>query len=385
MISTRYLVYGALAACSATAHAQSTAVLYGQIDEYLGAIESSSGAHVVGLSDGAYLRSRIGLRGSDSLGGGYASTYTLEKSLNVNSGTDADSTRMFDRQAWLGLVTPYGEVRLGRQNTSIFNIGGAIDYTERTTFGSVINTFGTPSRYDNDISYKTPRWAGVQVDLHYALPENGTLASGSGGASAPTGGNQPIMQLGVDVQQGPYRYGYAGLGTRPNSRTAIAQERIVYHNVYANYAYTHGTLYAAFVRSNNSTSSAASNNGGSILSNVGTPNNNVTGTDLNAGRYYNIYQLSADYRLTPAWRVGALYGFMHDMSGSGNNVNGANAGAFYSLSKRTTLYGFASMLNNHHQAGFRFSSSASPAINLTGDAINGQRLTGLQLGMLLRF
>ena len=150
-----------LAAFSATALAQTTApsalTIYGDLDVYGGYIRSNSGAHVTGLNDGSILRSRLGFRGAEALAPGYEAKFNLELGLNADTGTGADTSRLFDRQAWVGINTPGGEFRVGRQNTEIFLIGGAIDYTERTTFGSIINTFGVPSRYDNDISYKTPR------------------------------------------------------------------------------------------------------------------------------------------------------------------------------------------------------------------------------------
>ena len=364
-----------LAACSAAAQAQSNVTLYGNLDEYFGYIRSSSGAHITGLNDGAILRSRLGFRGVEELGARYQAKFTLEQGLNADVGSQADTSRLFDRQAWLGINTPAGEFRFGRQNTAIFFIGGAIDYTERTTFGSVINTFGVPSRYDNDVSYKSPRLAGVQIELHYALPENG----------GATRGNKGIYQLGLDYQNGPYRAGYAGLSASPNELTATVHDKIEYHNLYANYKYASGTVYAAFVRSNNSTANANGLNAAAILNNVSSPNNFFAGTDLNAGRYYNIYQISADYRVSPQLRIGALYGVMHDTSNSDGGSRGGNLGAYYDLSKRTTLYGFANYMKNQANAGFRFSGSAGPSANLAGADINGKSLVGLQAGILHRF
>ncbi len=368
-----------LAACSASALAQTAApsglTIYGDIDEYVGYIRSNSGAHITGLNDGAILRSRLGFRGTEALGAGYEAKFNLELGANADTGTGADTSRLFDRQAWVGFNTPVGEFRAGRQNTEIFLIGGAIDYTDRTTFGSIINTFGVPSRYDNDISYKSPRRAGAQVAVHYALPENG----------GATRANLGIYQLAFDYQAGPYRAGYAGLQASPNGVTVTVHEKIRYHNVYANYKYGKGTLYAAFVRSNNSTANANGRNAGTILSNVGSPNNFFPGTDLNAGRYYNIWQLSADYRLSPQLKVGALYGAMRDTTGGDAGARGGNVGAFYDLSKRTTLYSFASYMKNQANAGFRFSGSAAPSANLVGADINGRSLTGLQAGIMHRF
>ncbi|QOL52110.1 porin [Massilia litorea] len=370
-------IAGALALLASTgmAQAQSALTIYGDVDEYLGYIHSSNGEHITGLNDGAILRTRLGVRGSEALGQGYEVKYNLEMGIGADTGTQADSSRLFDRQAWVGMNTPAGEVRVGRQNTEIFLTGGPIDYTERTTFGSVINTFGVPSRYDNDISYRTPRVAGLMLSLHYALPENG----------GATRGNRPVYQAALDYEKGPFRLGYAGLQATPNRLTATVPDKVSYQHLYANYKYDAGTVYLAFVRSNNSTGNANGRNAATILSNVGSPNNYFAGTDPNAGRYYNIWQISADYRVTPALRVGALYGVMHDTSGGDAGARGANAGAYYAMSKRTTLYSFLSYLKNEANAGFRFSSSAAPSANLAGDAINGRRLTGLQLGILHRF
>jgi predicted porin len=379
MKTTTLALACSLAACAAPALAQKTEpsalVIYGDFDEYLGYIHSSSGAHITGLNDGAILRSRLGFRGAESLGAGYAATFNLELGFNADTGTGADTSRLFDRQAWVGFDTPVGQWRAGRQNTEIFLIGGAIDYTDRTTFGSIVNTFGVPSRYDNDLSYRSPRLHGAQFALHYALPENG----------GATRGNKAVYQLALDWQQGPYRLGYAGLQASPNDATATVREKIKYHNVYADYTYGKGKVYAAFVRSNNSTGNANGLNAAAILSNVGSPNNFFPGTDFNALRYYNIWQLSADYRITPVLRVGALFGQIRDTSELDSGARGGNVGAYYDLSKRTVLYGFANYMKNDPNGGFRFSGSAAPSANLVGADINGRRLTGLQAGILHKF
>jgi len=362
------------AACSAQAQNGSSAVLYGTFDQYIGYISSSSGNSITGLNDGAILRSRLGVRGAEELGNGLQMKFTLEQGVNADTGSGADGSRLFDRQAWIGLNTPYGEFRAGRQNTQVFYIGGAIDYTERTTFGSIFNTFGVPSRYDNDLSYKSPRFGGVQVDLHYALPEKAGQGAGGG-----------VRQLAIDWQRGAWRAGYAGVVASPDAATAKVRRRIEYHNLYANYRYGPGTVYVAAGRSNNSTASAAGRNAGAILSNVAAAGNSFAGTDVNANRFHNLWELSADYRISQQFRVGAMVGGVIDTSGGQAGARSANIGGYYDLSKRTLLYGFASALKNQANAGFRFSSSAAPSANLAGADIDGRRLTGVQLGILHKF
>jgi predicted porin len=364
----------AMTACAAAANAQSNVTIYGAVDLYVGYIKSSSGQHITGLNDGAINRSRLGFFGAEDLGSGYQAKYQLEQGINADSGTLADSRRLFDRQAWVGINTPAGEFRLGRQNTEIQQIGGAIDYTDRTTFGSLVATFGVPSRYDNDISYKTPRIAGFQGAVHYALAEQV-----GGGVS-----QSAVYQLSLDYTQGPYRAGYAGIGATP-APTGIYRNKVQYHNAYANYTYGQGKLYFAYVRSNNVTADANGLTAAGILNIVSVPSNIFSGNDANVRRFYNLYQVSADYRLTPKTRVGALYGVIRDETGGDAGAKGGNVGLYYDLSKRTVLYSFATYLKNEANAGFRFSGSAGPSANLAGADVNGKRLLGLQGGIMHRF
>jgi predicted porin len=374
-LKKQLFLFCALGACAAASHAQSAITLYGDVDQYIGWIKSAGGHSILGLNDGAILRSRLGVRGIEDLGGGLQAKFNLEQGIGADAGTAADSSRLFDRQAWVGLGNnTLGEIRLGRQNTEIFFIGGAIDYTDRTTFGSIINTFGVPSRYDNDISYKTPRIANFQFSAHYALKETGTEMSGRRG----------VVQLALDYSNGPWRAGYAGIASKPAANAPINRQ-VQYHNLYGDYDYGKGKIYLAYVRSNNVTGNASGNSAAAILSNVSIPNNSFAGTDPSVNRFYNVYQISADYRVTPVLRVGALWGTMIDQSSSNAGARGGNVGAFYDLSKRTTLYGFANWMKNQPNAGFRFSGSAGPSANLAGADVNGRFMTGLQAGVLHRF
>jgi predicted porin len=365
-----------LAVCSATVQADTNVTIYGNLDQYLGYIKSNgTGGHsITGLNDGSILRSRLGLRGIEELGGSYQAKFNLETGFNTDSGTFADPSRVFDRQAWVGMNTAAGEFRAGRQNTEIFFIGGAIDYTERSTFGSIINTFGVPSRYDNDLSFKSPRIANLQAAVHYALTE----------VPGESINQRSIIQLALDYTNGPYRAGYAGLAAKP-APDGPFQNKVQYHNLYADYDYGKGKVYLAYVRSNNVTGNAAGNNATGILSNVSIPDNYFPGTSPDIRRFYNIYQISADYRISPKLRVGALWGTMIDRPNTDSGARGGNVGAYYELSKQTTLYGFANHMKNERNAGFRFSGSAGPSANLTGSDINGRTLFGLQAGILHRF
>ncbi|MDE2299588.1 MAG: porin [Burkholderiales bacterium] len=358
-----------LAGTSLAASAQSSVTLYGSIDQYVNYMRSSSGATVKSLEDGALLRSRIGLRGVEDLGDGLAAKFQLEGGLSADNGTQADSSRFFDRQSWVGLSNPYGEIRLGRQNGPILVRGGYIDYTTRT-LGSMINNFGVPSRFDNDFSYISPRVGGVAFEGHVSLPES------------PVGNHPLVYQAALDYVSKNYVVGYMGVRGRPPTNAAVPKD-VVYDNVYANWLYGKGTVYLAFVRSNNSTSTAVSNNAGTILGNVGGYN---AGTNPDLNNFYNIYQVSADYQLTELLRVGALWGKIDDKSGRDRGASGGSMGAYYALSKRTTLLALVDTLRNATNGGWRPSGSAGLKTTFTApNDINGRTINGVQFGILHRF
>ena len=347
----------------------SSVTVYGSIDQYLNYMHSSSGATVKSVEDGAWQRSRIGFRGVEDLGGGLSAKFQLEGGFSADTGATADAARFFDRQTWVGLAAPYGEFRLGRQNGPVQARGGYIDYTYRN-LGSMINNFGVPSRYDNDVSYISPRIGGFQFEGHVSLPES------------PVGNHPIVYQAAFDYVQDAYRAGYMFVRGRPPSNASIDKD-VVYDNIYADWMYGKGTVYVAFVRSNNNTATAVSNNAGTILSNVGGIN---AGTNPDLNNFYNIWQVSADYRVTDLLRIGALWGKIDDKSGRGRGATGGSIGAYYDLSKRTMLLALVDTLRNDTNGGWRPSGSAGLKTTFTapGD-INGRTINGVQVGIVHRF
>jgi len=277
---------------------------------------------------------------------------------------------LFDRQAWVGAATPIGEFRAGRQNTEVFLRGGYIDYGERT-LGAVINAFGVPSRYDGDLAYISPRVAGVMIAAHYALQ----------GSAVDHPATQRVYQAALDYEAGPFRIGYARVAGKPPPGSAVATE-ITYDNVYANLNYGAGKLYLVYIRSNNNGPTGDLLNGASPLGNTGTL---VAGTDAGADTTYNIYQLSADYSVTSALRVGALYGWIRDDSGTAKNAHGGSAGGFYTI-RNVKLFLLGDVLANSRNAGFRPIGSAGLTKPFTAASdVNGETIAGIQLGLVYRF
>ena len=380
------LAIGALALTSAgAAQAQgtlsiskdgATMTVYGDVDYYLSYMTSSSGSKLIALQDGAYLRTRLGFRGEKDLGSGYSAKFTAEQGLNETNGAQADTTRLFDRQLWAGIATPAGEFRFGRQNSAIFYRGSYIDMTGRT-LGSVVNTFGTPSRYDSDIAWISPRWAGFLAELHYSIQ----------GSQPQHSTNQAVYQGALDYEHGPFRVGYAGIGGRPPAGAAV-DKTVFYNNFYGNWDYGKGKVYLVYIRSNNQSTTPGTpagtlNNGGNPL---GTTGALVTGADVGANTYYNIYQVSADYYVAPTVRVGALYGKIKDDTNDVKNADGWGLAAYWDVTKELMVYGLANSLSNDPGAGFRPSGSAGLTKTFTSPTdVNGQRIRMGAFGMVYKF
>jgi predicted porin len=375
------LAAGGVAAQGVLSYSKDGAIvqLYGDIDYYLSYMTSSSGSKLIALQDGAVLRTRLGIKGSKELATGYAATFNLEQGLNETNGAQADATRLFDRQLWAGVATPFGEFRFGRQNTAIFYRGSYIDFTGRT-LGSVVNNFGTPSRYDSDIAYISPRWAGLLVEAHYSIqgsvPEHST--------------SQGVSQGALDYENGPFRVGYAGIAGKPPAG-AVVDKLVYYSNFYANYDYGMGKVYAVYIRSNNQgqtpfppvSPATTLNNGGNPL---GTTGALVSGNDPGANTLYNISQISVDYRIAPTVRIGALYGRIKDDSGGGKNADGWGIGAYWDVTKEFMVYGLGNSISNDPNAGFRPSGSAGLTKTFTLPAdVNGQTIRMAAVGAVFKF
>src|SRR5262245_13329005 len=102
MMRFKLLAISAAALASTSAFAQSSGTLYGVADvgvEYR-TKPVENGAGVVQMQSGNLSGSRWGLRGTEELGGGLKSVFTLESGFSIDTGASADNGRLFNRQAY---------------------------------------------------------------------------------------------------------------------------------------------------------------------------------------------------------------------------------------------------------------------------------------------
>ena len=115
--------FGATACALAcqTAFAQSSVTLYGVADvgiRYLTHSNASNDGRLF-MTNGAITNSRFGIKGAEDLGNGLKAIFQLESGIDLQSGAQSDSQRLFNRAAYVGLSSQYGTVTLGRQKTPL--------------------------------------------------------------------------------------------------------------------------------------------------------------------------------------------------------------------------------------------------------------------------
>jgi predicted porin len=168
------LALAVLAGFAGAAHAQSSNVsIYGIAD--MGYVRDS-GASAAGststLTSGGQSASRIGFKGREDLGGGMAALFTLEAGILMDTGASDQGGLLFGRQAFVGLQTGAGTVRLGRMYTPIYEARHAFDPFDGGFGGDYGRIFiAGGKRANNSVVYDTPNFNGVDVEAMYVVGE----------------------------------------------------------------------------------------------------------------------------------------------------------------------------------------------------------------------
>lgn len=134
------------------------------------------------MDSGNSTGSRWGIKGSESISDDLTVKFVLESGFDADTGKFSDSDRLFNREATLSLVTPYGTFAAGRMG-SILSDAGSYGF-----YSGLVSPFGTgwnqiaghngvmamgPSRYDNALVYQSPDMDGLTLYAQYAMGKNG--------------------------------------------------------------------------------------------------------------------------------------------------------------------------------------------------------------------
>ncbi|NML84528.1 porin [Polaromonas sp.] len=228
-------VMGLLSASAAMA--QSTVTLYGLLDGGFNHVSGLKNGSFDGVASGIMEGSRFGLRGTEDLGGGYKAIFTLENRLELDTGSvtnrpnsgnqlpDRIATtvnanlpvglsgtplalgtiaainsaigtnafgvnlagNLFDRQAFAGMITPFGAFTLGRQYTPGYLVAAAFDASQTQSSLAAGQVASLPAAFDIRLSNT----------VQYGIQSNGVTATLMYGAGEVAGNNSAGRFLGA--------------------------------------------------------------------------------------------------------------------------------------------------------------------------------------------
>ena len=395
------LALAAMGAFASVAQAQSSVTVYGVLDEgYVGGnVRQSNGtapntgvqatttsntagttgvvkSTAGGFAAGAESTNRIGVRGSEDLGGGMSAIFTYEAKMDIDGGSTS-SLFSTTRQAFVGLKkNGIGTFAFGTQNTVIYeavlatdptgtnNVAGSLLSNRTTGFlagttqalssGEAADT-AYATRQRNTLTLKSDDFAGFKARaLVLASSSNSTQTQTATATTAGVGGqtNNSGYGLGVDYSW-KNLYLTANMQSFKNTSNGIAQTTA---------PIMFGSTSATAGGSLNSNGSNVQDGGQyyaatydfGVLKAYANYINRKVSQDTNTSYFskYTAQQIGVRSFITPtveAWIAGSVgkYASLPVITATGSgatytpgqsNLTAMQVGANYWLSKRTNLY-----------------------------------------------
>jgi predicted porin len=185
--NTKHIVGSLIAAGSCLAvsgaYAQSSVTLYGIVDAGISYVTNVAKTHgqnrsAVQMISGGQAADRFGFRGVEDLGGGLKAVFQLESGFSVVNGTLQQNGRLFGRQAFVGLDTPYGTITLGRQRVPIYDFFVPLDPLGYYNWSIVAQDAQYANRADNSIKY-VASVGPVKFDALFSTGYDATIQNGA--------------------------------------------------------------------------------------------------------------------------------------------------------------------------------------------------------------
>lgn len=311
------------------AFAQSTVTIYGIVDTSIRYLsnDNARGDSNVRVDNGAIANSRIGFKGTEDLGGGLKAMFQLENGFSSDTGALSTANTLFSRQSWVGLQGNFGKVRIGRQNTPLFDL--LADHFDPLTVGNYESNSWLPAaaslvrnsnmvRYDND-------FGPVSVGVSYAFGET-------------AGSNRSNSQFSSALR---YTAGAFAVGGGFQQTNDNANNKDTAYNLSASYNFGLVKLFGGYFNIKDSTGTTAAYMAANTWSTAGTLGGLKGAQRKDTGYFFGTsYQASTALTLTGAFYYDKSKNVQY--TGLGNVGDGKRytvAGwAEYALSKRTQLY-----------------------------------------------
>ncbi|CAD6547967.1 porin [Paraburkholderia sabiae] len=353
--NTRMFLSLAMLAATGAAHADNSVTLYGIVDTGLTWVNNDGGHKSISMTSGNQSGNRWGLKGAEDLGGGLKTIFTLESGFDSTNGKMGQGSRLFGRQAFVGLSGDrWGTLTVGRQYDPLVDL---VQPVQGDNFlGGVfispgdIDNADNSARVNNAIKYTSPSLSGFQFSALYSLGGvAGATGSGQSYAVAAAYSNGPL-----NVAAGYYHFNNGNAANRGTT--------------------TWDSLFSTPVNAAYATASA--------INNVRFGGNYLVGP-VTLGGYYSHAEYTADGRSafanTQKYNTGSVYavwqvsaplqtqiGYVY-MKSSGNSsakYHQFAAAADYALSKRTDVYAWAA----YTTASGTQDPSGTPAVAVIGSA-----------------
>ena len=365
------------------AHAESSVTLYGVLDadiayrniSYVDAKGNDLSGTRFGMDNGVQSGNRWGVKGVEDLGSGNQIAFVLESGFDLGNGTLGQSSRMFGRQAWLGLQnSDWGNVRLGRQTAVAYSYAGAaVDpFVQGFAQANMASSFPTTNnvRYDNLVRYETAVMQGFQAALGYSFAtgmktdylDNSPVTSVPEGVyNYSTQNNSTAITAGLKYANGPIYVFVTYDQANPNQNVVQASTSSVKTWLAgASYDFQVLKAVAAFGQTRDGAIGSPNSidtlvNGKSVAT-AGALNNQGSYTVFSNGINWNAYLLgltapiSGASKVFATWQLATPTGNLQSSSSdyaSTANQNIYSLGYQYDFSKRTNLYSYVSYANNY--------------------------------------
>lgn len=134
--------------------------------------------------------SRFGLKGTEQITDGLTVGFQLENGFSVDDGKMGQGSRLFGREARVYVQTEFGEIGFGRMGGLDSGLGSYDLIAGSSVFGGgwgeytgTMDLFfkGVSDRYDNMITYKSPKFAGLTLVAQASLGKDTSDNTEEGG------------------------------------------------------------------------------------------------------------------------------------------------------------------------------------------------------------
>lgn len=341
------LIAGAIAAgLSGAAIAQTNVTVYGIMD--LGYLyqkadgQKNRNAIDSGISSG----SRLGFRGTEDLGNGLKANFVLEQGIKADTGESDQNGRTFGRQSWVGVSGGFGEVRAGRQNALGYEWfgGGVTPWGTNYSQANPKTIFGydnVAERLDNSVFYFSPSVSGFQGAVGYSTRRDSSEVAGSSN-------NERAVSAGLRYRNGPLMAVLTYDQARPSDITKTVTTDETIKNVSLGATYDFGVVKAhlGYGQLKNRSFKDAADTERAWMAGVTVPVSS-------AGK------LMATYQRVNAARNINEFGKTYD-----DNRSGFAVVYDHGLSKRTSLYAYASQYSNAVKDGAQLGDKTEFAVGM---------------------